>query len=136
MSKKVKRLLALAVLWNLGMTLTSYSTPTWATVEKEKSDVAYRWAQAAFGVAAFADARTTVLGLERGAVETNPVLGAHPSSQRVYAIKVGVAAVALLAAWQLRNRGHRKGAVALLLVGALLQGAAAARNSQICEEGC
>lgn len=140
MSKKGKRLLALAVLWTLAIPLTPYLTPI--SVGQEKSDAAaspvqpersrlYHFAQGSFVAAAYADARTTELGLARGAQETNPLLGESPSNGRLYVSKVVVVCATLAIAARLRKAGHRSTALVVLFVGAGLQTAAAVRNNEV-----
>lgn len=68
-----------------------------------------RVAQAAACAATIADGYTTVRGLERGAVEVNPIYGHHPSAGLLIGSKVGLcAAQVVFAEWRhARHPGAR-----------------------------
>lgn len=83
-----------------------------------------------FITGAGADLRTTDLALQRGGMETNPLMGAHPSDSRLYGIgAIGAAGVGLYASHLYKT--HPKRAVWLLIGAGVLHGALAEHNSHI-----
>ena len=111
--------------------LLCLSLPLWAT---EQPDRVFRGASLAFGAAVFADAWTTERFLDAGHSEMNPTLPAHPTDSRLFAQIVVFDSAVYLYARHLHKTRPRL-AKAVLIVGALIHGSAAAHNDHIWDSG-
>ena len=129
--KRVTAIL-IAMLW-LTMPGSAWSKPRhWY------SDPKFWMGEAVIAGALIADGATTVNGLHRGMMETNPILGAHPSTARVagYDVTLFAGYTAANAAEHHLTRNESKpwrvaGYVAIPAIAASAHGYAAIHNSEL-----
>jgi uncharacterized protein DUF5658 len=83
------------------------------------------------------DAFTTMRGLRGGtATETNPLMrGVASHSAALWSVKAGSTAVSLFLAERLRRNGHRRQALALMIVANSLMATVAAHNARVIQQG-
>jgi uncharacterized protein DUF5658 len=83
------------------------------------------------------DAFTTTRGLRGGtATETNPLMrGVASHSAALWSVKAGSTAVSLFLAERLRRNGHRRQALALMIVANSLMATVAAHNARVIRQG-
>jgi len=75
-----------------------------------------------------ADLTTTVIGVRRGCVETNPLYGRRASIEQIVITKSAGTFVVATVAWGVHKRGHTKQAKIILLTGIAVSGLPAAWN--------
>jgi hypothetical protein len=85
--------------------------------------------QLLFSLSTVADIRTTEVALTKpGLYEANPFLGQHPTDARLWATETVWSGTILWATAQQWKGGHKRQAVAILLLGTVLHGWAAEHN--------